>query len=47
MTECTFTSKLKIKENKKLHVFMNQTHLTPDYLAECFQFDNYDLENLK
>lgn len=47
MTECPFTSKLKIKENKKLHLFMIQTHLMPDYLAECFQFDNYDLENLK
>ena len=45
-TGCPFTSNLKIKENKKLHLFMIQTHLMPDYLAECFQFDNFDLENL-
>jgi hypothetical protein len=43
---CPFTRNLKIKENKKLHLFMIQTHLMPDYLAECFQFDHFDLENL-
>jgi hypothetical protein len=50
--ECPFTGaidikKLKIDENKKLHLFMIQTHLMPEYLAECFIYDNFELEKLR
>ena len=38
------TSKIEVDENKKLHVFMIQTHLQPDYIAECFKFTNFNID---
>jgi hypothetical protein len=51
-SKCPFSgaidiSKIKIEENKKLHLFMMQTHLMPNFIAECFHFESFEIEKLR
>ncbi|VVU94531.1 hypothetical protein CPAV1605_256 [seawater metagenome] len=40
-------NQLQIEENKKLHLFMIQTHLMPDFIAECFHYQDFEMEKLQ